>query len=143
MRLVLGLAIILGCSRDASVPLGQEQPASHAQRIPPISEGPISADPCEKPPFRVSNDLRTPRVLVKVEPDFSSCDQAETTVFIETVIGVDGKPRNVRVLRSASECLDRMALEAVKQWTFCPAKRSGEPVEITMIFTFKKSQTAV
>jgi TonB family protein len=49
------------------------------------------------------------------------------TVAMDAVIGLDGRPTCVRVLRSVP-LLDQAAIDAVSRWEFTPARRNGVPI---------------
>ncbi len=50
-------------------------------------------------------------------------------VIVQALVGPDGRPRQVEVVRSSSHgALDQAALRAVRQWRFEPAVRRGEVV---------------
>ena len=54
------------------------------------------------------------------------------------VIGPDGRPRDIRVVRTLGVGLDQKAIEAVKEWRFEPAMLDGRavPVEVNIEVTF-------
>lgn len=69
------------------------------------------------------------------EPDFSEEARKakyQGTVTLAAVIGPDGKPRNLRVVRSLGMGLDQKAMEKVRTWLFEPGKRNGQPVAVAM-----------
>jgi periplasmic protein TonB len=69
------------------------------------------------------------------EPDFSEEARKakyQGTVTLAAVIGPDGRPRNLRVVRSLGMGLDEKALEKVKTWLFEPGKKNGQPVSVAM-----------
>jgi TonB family protein len=69
------------------------------------------------------------------EPDFSEEARKakyQGTVTLSAVIGPDGRPRNLRVVRSLGMGLDEKALEKVKTWLFEPGKKNGQPVSVAM-----------
>jgi protein TonB len=47
-------------------------------------------------------------------------------------VGADGRPRAVTVL-TAYPALTEPVVSAIKQWTFAPGTRDGEPVEATTV----------
>ncbi len=55
-------------------------------------------------------------------------------VILEAEIGVDGKVKEVHVIRSIP-LLDQAALDAVRQWEYSPTLLGGVPVPIIMTIT--------
>jgi TonB family protein len=55
----------------------------------------------------------------------------EGKVTVEVTVGVDGKPRTLRVVNGLGYGLDQNALVAVRDWHFTPAKSNGRPIEST------------
>jgi protein TonB len=55
-------------------------------------------------------------------------------VILETVIGEDGRVRNLKVLRSIP-LLDQAAIDAVRQWQFTPPLLNRQPVAVVMTVT--------
>lgn len=69
------------------------------------------------------------------EPDFSEEARKakfQGTVTLSAVIGPDGRPRNLKVVRHLGMGLDEKALEKVRTWLFEPGKRNGQPVAVAM-----------
>ncbi len=55
-------------------------------------------------------------------------------VLLAVVVKTDGSPLQVAISRSSgSSILDEAALDAVKQWRFIPAKRSGQLVQANVV----------
>lgn len=76
-----------------------------------------------------------PKAKYTPEPDFSEEARKakyQGTVTLSAIIGPDGKPRNLRVVRSLGMGLDEKALEKVRTWLFEPGKRNGQPVSVAM-----------
>jgi TonB family protein len=76
-----------------------------------------------------------PRVVFQPEPEFS--EEARKAKFqgvctLALVVGVDGRPRNIRVQSSLGMGLDEKAIEAVKNWKFEPAMKDGHPVPVAI-----------
>jgi protein TonB len=46
------------------------------------------------------------------------------------IVGTDGHPLDVRVMRSLGHGLDEKAVETVKEWRFEPANKDGKPVAV-------------
>jgi TonB family protein len=68
-----------------------------------------------------------PVVRSRVEPVYPGAGK-EAEVVVTVLVGADGRASEVKVTQSAGEELDRAAVEAVRQWTFEPAKRGDRPV---------------
>ena len=69
------------------------------------------------------------------EPDFSEEARKakyQGTVILAAIIGPDGKPRNLRVVRSLGMGLDEKALERARTWLFEPGKKDGQPVAVAI-----------
>jgi TonB family protein len=49
-------------------------------------------------------------------------------VVLSTTIGTDGLAHDIQVKRPLGYGLDELAVEALKRWTFTPAKSQGKPV---------------
>lgn len=55
-------------------------------------------------------------------------------VLLDVIVKTDGTPAKVMISRSSgSSILDEAALDAVKQWRFIPARRSGQLVQANVI----------
>ena len=83
--------------------------------------------------YRIGGDVSAPRVLQKVEPEYSDEARAALlagTVVISVEIGTDGLAHNPQVLRELGLGLDEKALDAISQWRFEPATRGGQPVNV-------------
>jgi TonB family protein len=46
------------------------------------------------------------------------------------IVGPDGRPHEVRVMRSVGMGLDEKAIEAVRTWKFEPARKDGQAVAV-------------
>jgi TonB family protein len=72
-----------------------------------------------------------PKLLHKVDPNYTKHAKhakIEGTVVLSVVVRPDGRAHDMVVMRSLDAGLDKKALDAVKQWVFEPAKKSGKPV---------------
>jgi protein TonB len=83
--------------------------------------------------FRVGGGVSAPRAIYAPDPQYS--DEArrakyQGTVVLWVVIGPDGRPRDLNVVRTLGMGLDEKALEAVRQWRFEPAMKDGHPVAV-------------
>jgi TonB family protein len=74
-----------------------------------------------------------PVVISKHEPKYSSEARKaglQGSVLVSLVVGTDGIPQNVKVLRGLGLGLDEKAVEAVQGWKFQPARKAGEPIAV-------------
>jgi periplasmic protein TonB len=91
--------------------------------------------------FRVGGGVSAPKAIYSPDPEYS--EEARKVkhmgvVVLWLVVDRDGKPRDIRVLRTLGLGLDEKAMEAVKNWRFEPALKDGKPVDvqITVEVTF-------
>jgi protein TonB len=85
--------------------------------------------------FRVGAGVSPPRPIYQPEPEFS--EEARKAKYqgvctLALVVGVDGRPSNIRVQSSLGMGLDEKAIEAVKNWRFEPAMKDGHPVAVAI-----------
>jgi TonB family protein len=52
------------------------------------------------------------------------------TSVLSLVVGIDGRPRDITIVRPLDPELDDCAIAAVSKWRYQPAERDGEPVEV-------------
>jgi len=83
--------------------------------------------------YRVGGGVSAPKAIYSPDPEYS--EEARKvkhmgTVVLWLVVGPDGKPRDIKVLRTLGLGLDEKAIEAVKNWRFDPAKKDGKPVAV-------------
>jgi TonB family protein len=79
-----------------------------------------------------SHSVVPPVIQLKIQPEYT--DEArqarlEGTATVSVTVGADGKPRDLKILRSLGLGLDESALAAVGKWQFRPATKNGEPVD--------------
>ena len=85
--------------------------------------------------YSLGDGVTIPRPIYAPEPEFSDearkvKHQGEVTLL--AVIGADGLPKHLTVVRSLGMGLDEKALEAVRTWRFEPARKNGHPVAVQM-----------
>ena len=81
----------------------------------------------------VENGVSAPRLLNKVEPNYSEearKAKVQGTAVLEIEVWPDGKAHNIRVVRGLGRGLDEEAVKALEQWEFEPGVKDGEPVRI-------------
>jgi TonB family protein len=83
--------------------------------------------------FRVGAGVSPPRPINSPEAEFSEEARKakyQGTCLVGMVVGVDGIPRNVRVLSTLGMGLDEKAIEVAKKYRFEPAMKDGHPVAV-------------
>jgi protein TonB len=83
--------------------------------------------------FRVGGGVSAPVAIYKPDPEYSEEARKmkhQGVVLLQAIIGADGRPKDMRVVRSLGMGLDEKALETVKTWRFEPAKKDGTPVAV-------------
>ncbi len=88
------------------------------QPKPEVKHDPVYTDavPTSSPQPSIPDDLRS--------------EAMDSTFVAEFTVGADGTPTQVKVAQSTgNDELDRIALDAAKQWKFKPATRDGQPIE--------------
>jgi TonB family protein len=83
--------------------------------------------------FRVGGGVSPPRPINSPEAEFSEEARKakyQGTCLVGMVVGVDGIPRNVRILSSLGMGLDEKAVEVAKKYRFDPAMKDGHPVAV-------------
>lgn len=88
----------------------------------------------DAPVYRVGGDVSAPRLLDKVEPQYT--EQAreariEGKAVLYVVIGADGRIIDAKVLQGVGAGLDEQAVAAIYQWTFEPGRKDGQPVPVS------------
>ncbi len=100
----------------------------HCSVVPQSS---ISFAPETKPPT-VQNS--PPLLISKVEPEYSleaRKAKIEGSVLLRFIVDLNGRARDIRVIRGLGFGLDENAMRAVSEWRFRPAIKDGVPVEYT------------
>ena len=101
--------------------------------------GPIPR-PLNWPPpgaFRLGDGVTAPQVVHRGKPFYTRLAlqaKIEGTVHTEAVVRKDGTVGDAIIVRSLDQTfgLDRQALDSVKEWTFVPSTRNGEPVDVVV-----------
>jgi TonB family protein len=86
--------------------------------------------------YKVGGDVTTPRILQRVDPQYTEEARAakiQGTVTLSMVVGADGLAHDISVQKSLEPGLDRKAAEAIEQWHFAPATLNGEPVTVQVV----------
>jgi TonB family protein len=70
-----------------------------------------------------------PRLLKAPKPEFpKDLWDKPGTVVVVAVVGIDGKVKDTKIASSPHQELNPLAIKAVKEWQFDPARRADKPV---------------
>jgi TonB family protein len=97
--------------------------------------------------YHVGNGVTPPILVYSVDAEFSDAarkKKIQGTVVVGLIVGADGLPKDVHVVRSAAEdftkpkdrkaaaTLDEKAVEPVRQYRFKPGTYQGRPVPVAI-----------
>jgi len=80
-----------------------------------------------------SGQVSPPSILYKDVPQYSEearIARYEGTVLLTVVVDMNGKPRDIKILRALGLGLDEKAITSVNQWRFKPGTKGGIPVPV-------------
>lgn len=92
---------------------------------------PVYIDSNGEPVFRVSRNVEGPKIISRVDPEFTQCARDEKftgTTVVSLEVDKMGAIRDVQIVQPIGCGLDDAAVRAVRQWRFAPAMHKGEPV---------------
>jgi len=78
--------------------------------------------------FRTSGGVLAPSAIYDPEPEYSEEARKvklQGMVLLSLIVDVQGRARDIRVIRSLGMGLDEKAIEAVKKWKFTPGTKDG------------------
>jgi TonB family protein len=84
-------------------------------------------------PYRPGSGIDPPRLLREVKAQYTEDARKRGltgAVVLEIVIKSDGSVGDVKVLRGLGAGLNERAVNAVRNWSFAPARRHGSPVDV-------------
>jgi len=90
--------------------------------------------------YRVGGDVLSPKLVVRSDPEYPvGSRDVQGTVALELVVDIDGKPTEIRVVKSLGFGLDEQAVKAVRKWRFKPGTKGGQavPVRVTVEVNFQ------
>jgi periplasmic protein TonB len=103
--------------------------------LAPLYSAPADNKDNEEQVYELTDDMTPPRLVHRVNPEYSPGSKGvrvEGSVLIGTVITSRGATRSPHVVKSLDKDVDEVAVEAVKQWVFTPAKKDGKPVAVNV-----------
>lgn len=148
VKLILGaLTEVVNIKAPASMVAAPPTPpvtnfSTSPNRTRTPSDEVLPVRPEQTGPVRVGGDIRQPKNLTRVTPEYSSDAIAAGvtgTVIIEAVVNTSGAVTDVKVL-SGQPLLNEVVLAAVAQWRYTPTMLNGvaRPISLTAAFNFTK-----
>jgi TonB family protein len=86
--------------------------------------------PCPGPATRVGKGVNAPKLVSKVEPEYSEearLMKYQGTAVLSVVIGTDGQIYELRLVRGLGLGLDEQAADALRKWRFEPGMAGDAP----------------
>jgi protein TonB len=83
--------------------------------------------------FHVGGGVSAPRAIYDPDPEYSEEARKakfQGSVMLSAIVGPDGRPCDLRVMRSLGMGLDEKAIDAVRRWRFEAAMKDGHPVAV-------------
>ncbi len=86
-----------------------------------------------------------PRVIHTVQPEYTkeALDaKLQGTVLLTAIVGVDGLPSEIKVIRGLGKGLDEKAIVCAERWRFSPGTNHGEaiPMKVQVEINFRLDQ---
>jgi len=81
-------------------------------------------------------DVTPPRPIHEPDPKYPAESRRagiQGSSWISMIVGTDGIPHDLRVVRKLDDTLDERALETVRTWRFKPATKDDRPVEVELV----------
>jgi TonB family protein len=91
--------------------------------------------------LQVGHGVTAPRPINNPDPEYSEEARRagrQGKCILSLVVNSEGRPEDIRVTRSLGMGLDEKAVEALRNWTFEPARKDGKPVAVSLnvVMTF-------
>jgi|SRR5215471_6366564 len=127
-RLAIGAWILLAC---AAFCISQAKPAAPSSDSSPA--GAQQSAPDDPPEWKPGRGMTPPRAIESPQPSYT--DRArkakhQGTCVLALIVGTDGLPHDITVVRPLGMGLDEKSIEAVQKWKFEPARKDGQPVAV-------------
>ena len=107
-------------------------PSADANQTPTAPAAP-GANTSSARVYQVTEVDAKPEVLTQVPPiytDDAIKQHVQDVVILQVLVDASGRPQTIRLLRGSQKAplLNGAAAAAVRQWTFSPARKGGQPV---------------
>jgi TonB family protein len=81
-------------------------------------------------------DVTPPRQIHAPDPKYPAESRRagiQGSSWISMMVGTDGVPHDLKVVRKLDDALDEKALETVRSWRYKPATKNDHPVEVEVV----------
>src|SRR5439155_21266705 len=89
--------------------------------------------------YKAGPGIKPPTVIHPTrDPEYSEearKARIQGEVALAIVVDVDGRPKNIKVVRSVGHGLDEESMRAIKHWRFNPGTKDGVPVPVQVDVT--------
>lgn len=86
--------------------------------------------------YQVGHGVTAPRAIYAPDPPYSEAARKgkyQGTCLLSLIVGPDGQPRDIEVVRALGMGLDEKAVNTVNQWKFQPGAKDGSPVAVHVV----------
>lgn len=90
----------------------------------------------DEPVYELGAGVTPPRIIKQEPPEYPEDwkgVKVDGAVSIALVVTSQGAPKDPKVVKSLEKELDRIAVDAVKQWRFAAARKDGKPVAVRIL----------
>jgi eukaryotic-like serine/threonine-protein kinase len=130
------VATALPAAASVQPPKGAAAPPTVAAGGPaaaPSSERGRSRSSVKGRVYEAADVDRGPRVLKQVAPTYppgAARRRLQDVIVLKALIDVAGRVADVRIIKGSAKdhSFDAAAVDAVRQWSFAPARKAGQPV---------------
>lgn len=121
--------------REAFADWEIESPRQDADAATSTVAAALEIETPDGPVYKVSESggIIAPKAIYSPQPEFSERarkDGEGGTVTVSMIVGVDGKPRDLRVECASAPDLTEKAVESINTWRFEPGTKDGKPVMV-------------